>query len=325
MTYQEKSAQSAPSVVRQIEGERLRSRAVWLYYAEGLKQSDIATNLGITRVTVVRLLAEARRRNEVRITIRSPLTELANTELELRERYNVDEVILAPVPAPGEDPTKPIAAAAGAWITAALTDGMRVGVGWGRTMHTALPFIESRTLENLKVISLMGGIAAARRFNPAEFAWRFAETFQGEGYLIPAPALVDSPETKHALLERCGLASIFEMADNLDLAILSAGGISQLTTSYRTGHLTEAERCSLSEAGAVGDVLYNFIDSEGRIVDHPINTRALSVDLKRLRSARQRLLVSGGCEKHTVMRAAIKALEPTILITDEETGQALCK
>ena len=325
MTYQEKSAQSAPSVVRQIEGERLRSRAVWLYYAEGLKQSDIATNLGITRVTVVRLLAEARRRNEVRITIRSPLTELANTELELRERYNVDEVILAPVPAPGEDPTKPIAAAAGAWITAALTDGMRVGVGWGRTMHTALPFIESRTLENLKVISLMGGIAAARRFNPAEFAWRFAETFQGEGYLIPAPALVDSPETKHALLERCGLASIFEMADNLDLAILSAGGISQLTTSYRTGHLTEAERCSLSEAGAVGDVLYNFIDSEGRIVDHPINTRALSVDLKRLRSARQRLLVSGGREKHTVMRAAIKALKPTILITDEETGQALCK
>ncbi len=325
MTYQEKSAQSAPSVVRQIEGERLRSRAVWLYYAEGLKQSDIATNLGITRVTVVRLLAEARRRNEVRITIRSPLTELANTELELRERYNVDEVILAPVPAPGEDPTKPIAAAAGAWITAALTDGMRVGVGWGRTMHTALPFIESRTLENLKVISLMGGIAAARRFNPAEFAWRFAETFQGEGYLIPAPALVDGPETKHALLERCGLASIFEMADNLDLAILSAGGISQLTTSYRTGHLTEAERCSLSEAGAVGDVLYNFIDSEGRIVDHPINTRALSVDLKRLRSARQRLLVSGGREKHTVMRAAIKALEPTILITDEETGQALCK
>jgi len=37
------------------------------------------------------------------------------------------------------------------------------------------------------------------------------------------------------------------------------------------------------------------------------------------------LLVSGGREKHTVMRAAIKALEPTILITDEETGQALCK
>ncbi len=324
MTHLRKSAQSSSSVLKQVEVERLRSRAVWLYYAEGLKQSDIATNLGITRVAVVRLLADARRRNEVRVTICSPLTELAHTELELRERYKVDEVILAPVPGPGEDPTKPIAAAAGAWITAAVTDGMRVGVGWGRTLHTALPFIESRPLENLKVISLMGGIAAARRFNPAEFAWRFAEAFQGEGYLIPAPALVDSPETKHALLERCGLASIFEMADNLDLAILSAGGISELPTSYRTGHLSESERMSLYEAGAVGDVLYNFIDCEGQIVDHPINKRALSVDLKRLRGARQRLLVSGGHEKHTIMRAAIKALAPTILITDEETGHALC-
>lgn len=324
MNHMEKPAPPPPSVAKQLEGERLRARAVWLYYAEGLKQSDIAAKLGITRVSVVRLLAEARRRNEVRITIRSPLTELANTELELRERYGIDEVILAPVPGPGEDPTKSMAAAAGAWITSALTDGMRVGVGWGRTLHSALPFIESRTLENLKVISLMGGIAAARRFNPAEFAWRFAETFQGEGYLIPAPALVDSPETKHSLLERCGLASIFEMADNLDLAILSAGGISHLTTSYRTGHLSEAERCSLSDAGAVGDVLYNFIDSNGEIVDHPINTRALSVDLKRLRSARQRLLVSGGQDKQAVMRAAIKALAPTVLVTDEETGLALC-
>src|SRR5690606_7468732 len=126
-----------------------------------------------------------------------------------------------------------------------------------------------------------------------------------------------SPETRHALLERCGLASIFEMADKLDLALLSTGGIAQLETSYRTGHLSEADRQSLIEHGAVGDVLYNFIDSNGNIIDHPVNNRAISAKLERLRNARERVLLSGGRDKYRVMRAAIKALSPTVLITDE--------
>ena len=319
---QRRSTRSSPMSGK--TADRLRARAVWLYYAEGMKQSEIADLFGVTRVMVVRMLAYARRRNEVRITISAPLADLAGIEMELRDRYGIDEVILAPVSEPGADPTQAIAAAAGAFISDAVSDGMRVGVGWGRTLHAALPFITGGVMENLKVVSLLGGISAARRFNPAEFAWQFAEMFQGEGYLISAPALVDSPETRHALLERCGLASIFEMADNLDLAILSAGGISQLTTSYRTGHLTEAERQSLIEYGAVGDVLYNFLDAHGNLLDHPINARSISAGLGRLRSAKQRLLVSGGRDKHVIMPAAIHAISPTVLITDEETGRALC-
>ena len=113
------------------------------------------------------------------------------------------------------------------------------------------------------MVSLLGGIAAARRFNPAEFAWQFAEQFNGEGYLIPAPALVDSPETKHALLEHCGLAEIFQMADHLDMVLLSVGAIETITTSYRMGHLSEAERRELVEAGAVGDILYTSSTRRG--------------------------------------------------------------
>lgn len=321
-------AQNKPPRVAQTAGrtselDRVRSRAVWLYYAEGMKQSEIADVLGITRVSIVRLLADARRRNEVRITISSPRAEFAQAEMELRERYGIAEVIIAPVHDEDADPTQAIAAAAGAFISGSVGDGMSVGVGWGRTLHSTLPFIEGRTVENLKVISLLGGISQARRFNPAEFAWQFAELFQGEGYLIPAPALVDSPETRHALLERCGLASIFEMADKLDMALLSAGGIGQLETSYRTGHLSEADRQGLLEHGAIGDVLYNFIDAEGNTIDHPVNNRAISVRLGKLEAARERVLLSGGRDKYRVMKAAIKALNPTVLITDEFTARSL--
>ncbi|MCU0908949.1 MAG: sugar-binding transcriptional regulator [Rhodobacteraceae bacterium] len=305
------------------EADRLRARAVWLYHVEGMTQNDIATHLGVNRITVVRLLADARRRNEVRITVSAPLADLIELERALERRHGIARAIVAPHADAGADPTRVIAAAAGAFISGTMRAGMTVGVGWGRTLSTTLPFITGATLDNFRVVSLLGGIAAARRFNPAEFAWQFTELFQGEGFLIPAPAVVDSPETKHALLERCGLAAIFEMADKLDMALLSAGGITTLTTSYRTGYLSEADRQSLIEAGAVGDVLYNFIDAGGRLVDHPVNRRAISVDLARLQRTPDRVLISGGAEKIAILRAAIANLAPTVLITDEQTARAL--
>ncbi|CUX58414.1 Deoxyribonucleoside regulator [Agrobacterium fabrum str. J-07] len=311
--------------VPRTETDRLRARAVWLYFVEDKTQNEIAKILGINRIAIVRLLAEAKRRNEVRITISAPLADLSEIERGLEERYGIPRAIVAPFSEQQSDPTKVIAAAAGAYINSAMQSGMTVGVGWGRTLHNTLPFIAGKTLEDFKVVSLLGGIAAARRFNPAEFAWQFAELFQGEGFLIPAPALVDSPETKRALLEKCGLAEIFEMASDLDIAIISVGGIATITTSYRIGHISETERKALVSAGAVGDILYNFIDVEGRLVDHPVNKRAISIDLEQLRRARSRVLASGGREKVQSLLGAINVIRPTVLITDEMTARELLK
>ncbi|WP_420349504.1 sugar-binding transcriptional regulator [Pelagibius sp.] len=327
MARQEKPQGRRRSAAQQLNlpdaSHRMRVRATWMYFIEGRTQSEIAEILGVGRVTIVRLLADARRRREVQISIKAPLVEVTEIERELETRFGIEQAIVAPLSDAESDPGQVIAAAAGSFISQAMRSGMTVGVGWGRTLYSALPFITGRTLENFRVVSLLGGISQARRFNPAEFAWQFNELFQGEGYLVPAPALVDSPETKYALLERCGIAQVFEMADSLDIALLSVGGISTLTTSYRVGHLSEAERRSLIEAGAVGDILYNFIDETGALVDHPVNERAIAVGIDRLKRTPQRVLISGGPEKIPVLQGAISLLEPTVFITDEITAGSL--
>ncbi|MEK1853704.1 MAG: sigma factor-like helix-turn-helix DNA-binding protein, partial [Phyllobacterium sp.] len=45
---------------------RMRMRAAWMYYIEQMTQNEIAEILGVGRVTIVRMLAEARARNEVK-------------------------------------------------------------------------------------------------------------------------------------------------------------------------------------------------------------------------------------------------------------------
>ncbi len=302
---------------------QLRIRATWLYYVEGLTQSDVAERLGVNRIMITRLLSEARKRGEVVIRIKSQLAPLIELQLQLEERFGLQQAIVAPFQDVDGDPTRVISSAAGAYVTEIMQGNLTVGVGWGRTLHTMLPYIEGRALGDVRVVSLLGGIAQARRFNPAEFAWQFAELFDAEGYLISAPAIVDSIQTKHALLEQCGLDQILQMAESCDVALLSCGGISAITTSYRLGHLTEYERQSMIDAGAVGDVLYNFLDAQGEPIDHPVNARAISMEMNRLKRIPNKVLISGGPEKIDIMAASLRSLRPSVLITDELSAHNL--
>jgi DNA-binding transcriptional regulator LsrR (DeoR family) len=303
--------------------ERLRVRAAWMYYVEEMTQNDIAAALGIGRVSVVRLLAEARARAEVRISVTGPLAELVGIERELERRHGLQRAIVVPAPGSGEDPAPVISAAIGAYLSEAVRSGMTVGLGWGRTLLDSLPFIEARALDDLRVVSLLGGIAQAHRFNPAEFAWRFAQIFNGDAFLLAAPAIVDSVETKRALVERCGLKPVLDMAEALDLVVLSVGGIAANATTYRTGFIAEDDRDSLERAGAVGDLLFHFMDRRGALIDHPINSRIMSADIAAIRRAPARVVASGGPEKVAALRAAIRFVQPTVLITDERSATHL--
>lgn len=315
----------AGAQIAESRTDRLRIRAAWMYFIEQMTQNEIADVLGVGRVTVVRMLADARSRNEVKIAIESELAGIVGLERALERTFGLQQAFVAPLSGPDADPIPAIAARTGSFLSETMRSGMRVGVGWGRTLFSSLPFISARSLNDFQVISLLGGVGVARRINPAEFAWRFAQAFQGDGYLIPTPAVVDSIETKIALVERCGLQEIFSMADTLDAVLLSVGGIASATTFYRGGFLKEAEREALVERGAVGDLLFHFFDRHGKLVDHPINSLVMSVDVNRLRRAPIRILTSGGREKTEALLGAMHLVAPTVLITDEQSAREMLR
>ncbi len=302
---------------------RLRNRAAWMYYVEDMTQNAIGEALGIGRVTVVRMLADARALNEVKISLRRDLDELPRLERLLEAKYGLQQAMVAPLSSPSADPTPVLGAATGQFISDFVRPQMKLGVGWGRTLLGALNFIDDAHVPDLSVVSLLGGISAVHQYNPAEFAWQFSRLFRADCFLVAAPAVVDSIETKTALIERCGLGQVFGLARELDAVLLSVGGMSPRSTAHLFNYFSEEDRKSLVAAGAVGDCLYNFYDAGGRLVDHPLNTRVMSAAIDDVVKTPVRILTSGGAEKVAAIRGALPLLQPTHFITDEVTAAAL--
>jgi DNA-binding transcriptional regulator LsrR (DeoR family) len=303
--------------------ERLRQRAAWMYYIEGMTQSDIAQVLGIGRVSVVRMLAEARALGEIHIALKRGASELVGLEIALAKALDVPEAIVAPLSSPSADPTGPIGAALGAYVSELIADDMKIGLGWGRTLFHSLDHLSERAVKNVTVVSLVGGITHVARTNPAEYAWEFARAYKADCYLIPAPALVDSPATRKALIEHCGLEEVYDFARRLDAVVVSVGAIGAQSTIARFGLIDESERRDLDEYGVVGEMLCNVFSLEGRLIDHPINARAMSIPLETVVAAPIRVLASGGAAKVEAMLGGAKLLRPTALVTDEATAKAL--
>jgi len=305
----------------------LRLRAAWLYYNQGLTQKDVAERLGISRSTVIRLLDEAMKRSEVQIWISEGVDSCVELATRLEKAYGLDEALV--VPAPRDNGATALASAVGLalgqFLSEVIQDDMTIGVGWGRTMTASLSSFRPPRRENCKVVSLLGGIVAVHQTNPIDYTWRFAGQLGAECYMFLAPLLVDSVKTKRALIEQCGLNAIYDLAENLDLAVVSCGDIGPHSTSLSEGFISKAELDRLISAGCVCDTMFNFLDEEGHSVDQKLNERVMSVDLDTLKKAKHIVLSSGGAHRATAIRATIRRIGCNTLITDETAARELLK
>ena len=306
------------------EAPSLRLRAAWLYYNQGMTQKDVAEKLGISRSTVIRLLDEAMKRSDVQIWINGGIEDFVSLSIDLEKAYGLDEAVIIPT---GSDKVgdiaKGVGLALGQFLSEVVPDNATIGVGWGRTMTASLSSFRPPRRENCKVVSLLGGIVAVHQTNPLDYTWRLASALGAECYMFLAPLLVDSIETKRALIEKCGLSTLYALAENLDLAIVSCGDIGPHSTSLSEGFISKQTLDELVAAGCVCDTMFNFIDAEGRSVDHPINNHAMSIDLDTLKKAKHIVLASGGAHRATAIRATIKRIGCNTLITDEAAARAL--
>lgn len=303
--------------------DELKTRIAWLYHVEGMTQDEVARVVGLNRSRVLRILANARRDGTVQIRVTSRLSRCVELERALEANWGLSRAIVVPEPQSAARIPATIGQELGALVSQSVRSGMTIGLGWGKTLSSGLASIEPREPDGVGVVSMLGGLTRVSATNPSEFAWRVADRLSAECHLMAAPVFAPTRETRDALIGHTGISEIFERAAGLDLAIVSVGELTPHSTFVEYGLLSAKEMASLEAAGAVGDVLCHFVDADGVVIDHPVNERVLALHPYTLRRARNVVLASGGWYKLAAIRAALRTLDPSVLITNERVAERL--
>ena len=309
------------------EDDQLPVRVAWLYYMESQTQDRIAARLGLTRLRVNRLLAEARESGLVSIAINSRLTSCLRIEQELKEACGLRDAVIVPTPADASLLPDLLGRATGDYISRHL-DTHRVrglGVGWGATLREAIRHVRPGRYPGMNVNSMMGGLTQGLEINTFETASSLAARLQAQCTYLAAPLYASSPKSRDTILAQDVFKEAFARIAANDLVVLSVGDLSQRSLLIRYGLPADVSAASLQKAGAVGDIIGQFLDAQGRPVKHAINRRVLAPPIDSLARIATVVVASGGINKTAIIAAVLRAKLASVLICDEATAGAALK
>lgn len=308
-----------------MDTDQLMVRAAWLYHVEGLTQAQIAERMDLTRRRVNELLATALDQGVVRVNFSTPLAENIALETRLCARFGLEEAIVTSTPV---DP-KQMQAVIGR-ATAGFLDRLiqfrkpaSLGVGWGTTLRETVEQMTSANAPDVKVRSMMGALTRGSEINTFEIVRRFAKVLGGECHYLAAPIYADSAASRDVIVAQPVFRTLLEEAAAVNVSCLSVGDLSHESLQVRYGLPSTQVIDELKQAGAVGDILGRYLDREGRLVDHPMNHRVISLELEDYRRIPCRIIASGGAHKHNTLHAALKAKLATALVTDADAARWL--
>lgn len=295
--------------------------AVKLYYGEGLTQSAVAGELGVSRPTVSKLLALGRERGYVTITIHDPREEASEVGGRLREKFGLVDVRLAQPARPGGDVLLRELGRIGAELLDELVvDGTMLGVSWGRTMFSVSRQLKRKDVQGVEIIQLKGGMSHSdKSTNDIRTIGGFCTAFSAFARTLPLPVIFDSVETKRIVEQDRHIAHILQLGRDVDIALFTVGGIAPDSLALNLGQLSDDERDRLLDR-AVGDVCSRFYRADGGVALPEVDARTVGITLADLRRVPTRVLVAGGHEKTAAIETALRTGLATHVVIDEATA-----
>lgn len=305
---------------------QLEVRAAWLYFVEGMTQADIARRLGTTRLRINRILVESRRNGLVGITINSEFASCVALEQELIRSFGLKDAVIVPTPADQEQIPMILGQAAAEFVSHYLENNpiKGFGIGWGNTLREMLRHMKAARYPDLCVNSMMGGLTHGIEINTFDIVSELARRLNAECQYLAAPIYAGSPESRDTIMAQDVFREAFRRIETNDLAVLSIGDVTERSMLVRYGLPNDVEIGSLKAAGGVCDIIGQFIDAEGRPIEHPLNRRAIALPLDQLAAIPTVVLAAGGLNKVEAIAASLRAGFGDVFISDEETCRAAC-
>jgi deoxyribonucleoside regulator len=308
------------------DDSRILLKIAHMYYDEGATQAEIAESLGVSRPLISKYLAKAKEAGIVEIIIHDDLAHPYTTlETELERKYLLREVIVVPeVGAQGS--MRNLGVAAGNYLIRVAKKNQIIGVSSGTTMFEVAQAMPKGNVSPLTVIPLVGGMGDERLDIHANLiVAQIADRLGAEFKLLHAPVVVDSPEAKDIFLSQSSIADVFDLANRCDIALVGIGGKPEHSTmvkSYFRDDFQDYQKEFL-DSDVVGDICYNFINSQGDPCDISWNSRVLAPSLDTLKKIPIVVGVAHGEEKLAGIYVALTAHLVKVLVTDQPTAESL--
>lgn len=298
--------------------------AAWLYFIDELTQSEVAERLGVSRVTVMKMLNDAKVRGIVNIRINPSIASQATSSRHLAQVFGLNSVMIIPNDESGTL-TQRLGRAGAFAIVEDLHEGDVVGVAWGRTvLSVAKAATLGEPIPNLTVVQVAAspnGLSAD--FSPELCASLLANNLGARSVSLLAPAIVSSPELRSMLLQEPSIRNQLDIIRSANKVVFGVGDLGEGATVRRSELHTEQTIEKLIRQGSVGVVLGTFIDADGKEMPVPTHDRNIGITLDEFKAIPARLCVAGGPHKTAAMLAALRGGLATDLITDSETAALL--
>lgn len=296
------------------------------YFEEGLTQQEIATSLRISRSTVSRLLSRAREVGVVQISIDVPPGIFPEMERSLENKWDLLEVIV--IETRDYEDTDGVALelglAAAGYLERTIQKNDTIGFAWGTTMKSMVDAMQPLKVSGVRIFQMNGGLTPQMTdIHGTSLTRKLADRLGGEGYMLQAPGVVDSPETQNILMNDTHVRQVFDMAQEASMAFLGIGTIADDTLWGRAGLFSEDVIVELEKLNAVGDIMSRYYDGSGRMVQSSLCQRVVGIPIEQLQGIKRRIGVAGGSNKYKAILGALRGRYINVLITDHLTAQKL--
>lgn len=296
-----------------------------MYYDEGAKQAEIALKYSISRSLVSKYLSKARELGIVEIIIHDDhLHPFRNLEKKLKKRFGFTDVIIIETQTERNYQKTRLGDAAAQYFKKKLKKGDIVAISPGTTVHhMATSSSLFSNFPDVTFVPLTGGLSHQHYdIQSNVISHIFADRLGAKKMELHAPITVDTVAAKKMMLEQPFIKKSFTVAKNADIAIIGIGGAPVYSTMVKN-YLDEEKKIDFSHPDIVGDLCYNFINKDGKLVDCAWNNRVISLDLDSLRNIPMLICVAEGLEKVNAIHAASTNHLIDVLATDAQTAEAL--
>jgi deoxyribonucleoside regulator len=296
-----------------------------MYYELKMSQEEISKKEGISKSTVSRLLQKGLDQGYIQVRIEYPMESVTTLAEQLKQCFGLKEVFVSQVTVnDNELILRDICKALVDHLDQYIHDNDIIGVSWGITMNFLANSMHKLSAHGVKVVQMNGGVP---RHTIPTGGTRIVDSLSaacnGEGYLFPVPAVVDSKIIADVLKNDSQVRNVLSLAQASETTIFSVGAVTKNSILYQAGYFKEEEYQRLAELNAVGDICSRFFNIDGEIVDKELDDRVVGITLDEIRKKKNRIALVSGLHKIDALLGALNGHYLNILYIDERSAARL--